>query len=204
MKTLETINASEATALTIAKATKNIHSSNDLTLSANLCLSNLEKAIRHQEQKTNEINNNTNKKPKYQKNSTGSHPQEPMACPTQRAPRQTQKRNNIQIVNLMLDKTGDNLTNANPTQQPYSKQCTKSQKWQRKTHNPFNTPKKLIKWKEAEVKDFNPNSPANTFPTHNGTPSSQSMRIQDTGTPPFYPFSTIQPVPYSMTGTSSI
>jgi hypothetical protein len=91
MKTLETINASEATALTIAKATKNIHSSNDLTLSANLCLSNLEKAIRHQEQKTNEINNNTNKKPKYQKNSTRSHPQEPMACPTQRAPQQSQK-----------------------------------------------------------------------------------------------------------------
>jgi len=196
MKTLETTNASEATALAIAKATENIQSSNNLTLGANLRLSNLEKAIRRQEQRTNELNNNINKKSKYQKNPTGSHPQEPMASPIQKVPQQSQKRNNTQLIDLTSDMTGDNITNANPSRQSYSKQRTKNQKRQRKTHNPYHTPKKLIKWKEAEIKDFNPNSPANTLPTHSGTQLSQSMVIRGTGTSPFYPFSTIQPASF--------
>jgi hypothetical protein len=55
MQSHATINATTATAMAIAKATNNMEYNHSLNMSANLCISNVEKTLIRQEQKTNEI-----------------------------------------------------------------------------------------------------------------------------------------------------
>jgi hypothetical protein len=73
MQSLETINATSATALAIAKATEHDALANSQQLSSNLRISNLEKITKKQEQKTNELCKELKTK-RTQKNLKESHP----------------------------------------------------------------------------------------------------------------------------------
>jgi hypothetical protein len=57
MKAMKTINATESTALAIAKAAENANANQLAMLESNLRISNLENSARKQEQKSNEIIN---------------------------------------------------------------------------------------------------------------------------------------------------
>jgi hypothetical protein len=102
MTALETANASESTALALAKATENIAATNTATINTNLRLLNLEKALKRQEQRTNEITN-TNRKAKAQKNFSGSQFSEPLASPVKQALKQQKRR----IVDLTQSDSND-------------------------------------------------------------------------------------------------
>jgi hypothetical protein len=102
MTALETANASEATALALAKATENIAATDTAAINTNLRLLNLEKALKYQEQRTNEVANN-NRKAKAQKNLSRSQTSEPLASPEQQALKQQKRR----IVDLMQSDSND-------------------------------------------------------------------------------------------------
>jgi hypothetical protein len=102
MTALETANASESTALALAKATENIAATNTATIDTNLRLLNLEKALKRQEQRTNEITN-TNRKVKAQKILSGSQTSEPLASPVKQALKQQKRR----IVDLTQSDSND-------------------------------------------------------------------------------------------------
>jgi hypothetical protein len=107
MTALESANASELTAIAIAKATEKIDNDHSLNVNTSLRLSNLEKAVRRQEQKSNETRN-SNKRAKTQKNSRGGYTLEQIATPDRSAP----LLNKTPIVDLTLtqDKPGTENT----------------------------------------------------------------------------------------------
>jgi hypothetical protein len=78
---------------------------NETNLSTNLRLINLEKGLRRQEHKTNEIQN-INKKLKSRKNSTGSQPPEQLTSPDHHAP----KKQKSKIVDLTKESPTDGHT----------------------------------------------------------------------------------------------
>jgi hypothetical protein len=76
MKSLATVDATDATAAAINRATEILNTSQNLHLNTNLRLTTLEKTLKRQEQHHNEAYNKLIK-PKIQKNYTGSHATEP-------------------------------------------------------------------------------------------------------------------------------
>jgi predicted phage-related endonuclease len=107
MKALETLNATEATVLAIAKATENAEASQLSTSEANLRIQNLERNVRKQEHKTNELSNQL--KHNLQKNSKGSHVKESMTSPTQLTPPLNKHRNKTKrpLIDLTLEKSDE-------------------------------------------------------------------------------------------------
>ncbi len=107
MKAMDTLSATEATALAITKATENVEMSQLTTSEANLRIENLERSSRRQEQKANEIINQLKTK-QSQKNFKGSHQKEPMTSPpTASVPALTKIINNKKrhVVDLTLEET---------------------------------------------------------------------------------------------------
>jgi hypothetical protein len=102
MKTLESLNATEATALAIAKATENAEAFQLSTSEANLRIQNLERNARKQEHKTNELSNQL--KHNQQKNSKGSHVKESMTSPSQLTPTLNKHKNKTKrpLIDLTL------------------------------------------------------------------------------------------------------
>jgi hypothetical protein len=182
MRMLETINASEATALALTKATELINNDKALSLNTNLRLSNLEKSMRRQEQKYFELHNK-NKNNKSQKNSSGSHLREPMASPDIQAP---QKRK-YQVVDLTLEPSGESPTrnHGNKTYQ-YSQLKQRNTKQQKRTRTQQENTKKSIQWKDAEIQDFNPKSPANLVLTPHGNHFPTPTRAPEMGSSPLF------------------
>jgi hypothetical protein len=198
MKSLATIEATDATAAAINRATEKINIARNLNLNTNLRLTTLEKTLKRQEQRFNESVNNS-KKRKTQKNSTGSHTTEPMASPDKMA---LQKK-----PTTVLDLTGDKPTEKSiqRKQDSSSHRNNLTKRQHQKNYTPEATTKKSIQWREGEVKNFNPNSPvaptsqplthhAYTIPIGNPmnmplfhlTHQAPTTHLQSTFTPPMY------------------
>ncbi len=79
LKSLQTINASAATALAITEAIKSFNHQQSLDIKTNLCISNLERDLSKQEHKSNNIINLLKKSP--QKNYQGSYSVESVTSP---------------------------------------------------------------------------------------------------------------------------
>jgi len=159
MKALKTINATEATALAIAKAAENAKTSQLTTLESNLRLSNLERSAHKQEQKSNEIINQI-KRNQLQKNLSGSHAKESLASPERQTPSLTKTKNKRQLVDLT---TEDEENTTTEERQAHLKRKKLKQTKAQPKGPPLRIPQKTktVQWKETEeVKHFHPNQPA--------------------------------------------
>jgi hypothetical protein len=152
LQSLATINATDATANAINRATENLNVSNQLNLNTNLRISTVEKTLKRHEQRFNESTNSL-KKQKKQKNFPGSHNTEPMASPVKAALKRK--------TTMVLDLTGDKPTEK-PTQVKQilpGRRTNQTKRTRPKTHT-SDSLKKSIQWREDEIKNFNPSSPA--------------------------------------------
>jgi hypothetical protein len=162
MKAIETLNATEATVLAIAKATENTEISQLSTAEANLRINNLERSARKQEHKTNELSNQLKHK-HQQKNYKGSHVKESMTSPTHQTP--TTGKNVFQTKRQLVDLTLED--NEDLTTQTRHKRQKQSQGTFAKTKARHTRPK-AVQWKdEQDLKIFNPHhqtaNPPSTF-----------------------------------------
>jgi len=174
----ETISASEATALALTKATEQDKIINETNLNTNLRLINLEKGLRRQEHKTNEIQN-LNKKLKSRKNSNGSQPQEQLTSPDHHAPKKQKSK--------IVDLTKESPTNGSSYLQ-LSSPPTRNQRFPQKTRPPKGNMKKSIKWKASEIRSFHPDTPTTHSFLQNPYHTSQNQNIQNFhGTRTSYP-----------------
>jgi hypothetical protein len=154
MKSKEIINASTATAEAITKATETINYNKILSANANLRISNLEKSIQKQEQKSNTIINQLKSK-KHQKNLQGSHFTESVASPSKLT--LTKKRTMVDLTLEDQESAEEQTTNMN-LKMSSTPAFNKKQK-QYKTKNLRTPTRKAVQWKEGEVKNFHPNYP---------------------------------------------
>jgi hypothetical protein len=193
---IESTNASELTAMAIAKASNKITNDDSLNINANLRLNNLEKAVRRQEQQSNEIRN-FNKRNKTQKNSVGSHPLEQLASPNRSAPPPSK----TVIVDLTRtnDKSERESTHGykgkrhNPATQIKN---IKNIKRQRKSHHTPDPLRRRVQWKTSEMKNFNPNAPvASTLQPQDFQANSTNVS-QTSGS--FQPYQFVMPQPISL------
>jgi hypothetical protein len=120
MKALKTVNATESTALAIAKAAENANASYLATLETHLRISNQESSARKQEQKSNEIINHL-KRNLLQKNLPGSHAKDSMASPERQNPsriKNIKNRTKHQLVDVTVEEedkpnTGERTAHSN-------------------------------------------------------------------------------------------
>ena len=105
MAALETTNATKATAQAIQNAFSNINDTEKLNANSNLRLANLEKNLKRQEQKTNEISNTLRNKNKnqQQKNYKGSRHLESATSPSDMTPKNLKATTAHHIVDLTED-----------------------------------------------------------------------------------------------------
>jgi len=131
MKEMDTLSATEATALALTTATENAEISQLTNAEANLRIDNLERASRKQEQTTNELAKQL--KPKHsQKNFIGSHSKEQMTSPTPSAPSHsnTNTSKKHQFVDLTLEENNNqniNITPKNYTNKSKTKETQKTE-----------------------------------------------------------------------------
>jgi hypothetical protein len=152
MKSAATNAATEATAFAIAKATSNIQIEQDISLSTSLRLSNLEKSLKRQEQKTNEVYNNA-KRSKNQKNKDGSQLLESLTSPPPPTPThyktQAKAKHTQKVVDLTKDASED--LKGNTFQHNKKERAKRTRKDQTS---------KTVKWKREEITKYNPEAPA--------------------------------------------
>jgi len=162
----EAINASAATALAITKATEVAESMNSRNLQHTLRISNLERALKRQEQKTNEVANTLKSKAKNSrelpKNFNGGRMTEPATSKElQTPPQYSHQRAKQQMVDLTEEDEEENtmLTTGEtmPKNHIHNRHTKKYNGKKRRTPS--------IHWREAEVKNFDPDSPATPMPT---------------------------------------
>jgi hypothetical protein len=147
MNAVETISASAVTALAISKATKSGNDANAQNLQTTLRLSNLEKALKKQEQKTNEVSNAIKSKTKCsQKSFHGGHIKEPATFMEQQAPIQHMKQTTKQqMVDFTTEAEEDEVEHL-PKGTMQRKPPTYRQRQQRKKRRT-----QLIHWKRASL-----------------------------------------------------
>jgi hypothetical protein len=157
MQSLETINATSATALAIAKATEHEALTNSQQLSSNLRISNLEKITKKHEQKTNELYKELKTK-RTQKNLKGSHPTGSVASPETL----TLNKNKTKAKQRVIDLSSDDPDKA-PIQNidltispPHLKRAAKKPRRGKHTQS---QDKKTVQWKAAESRTYNPAHP---------------------------------------------
>jgi len=164
MKTLKTNEATKATASAITKAVENVAKTNTTNLQNALRLSNLERTVRKNEQKSNEFFKKTLNSRRNQKNSLGSHTQEHMASPHQQAPNNKNLKRKQKLVDLTLeDDSEENSDHGTSKHNHY----TRNPIIRKKTRN-FSPPhQKTVQWSGTKIKSFNPNQPVSSnFNTH--------------------------------------
>jgi len=164
----ETISASEATALALTKATEQAKLLNETNLNTNLRLINLEKGLRRQEHKTNEIQNQ-NKKSKSRKNFSGSQQPEQLTSPDHHAP----KKQKSKVVDLTKESPMDGNSYLQLSSPP-----TRNQRISQKTRPPKGNLKKSIKWKASEIRSFHPDTPTTHSFLQNPYHTSQNQNNQ--------------------------
>jgi hypothetical protein len=194
LKSLQTINASAATALAISKATENFNHQQSLDIKTNLRISNLERDFSKQEHKSNTIINLLKKS--SQKNYQGSYFVEPVTSPEKQAlskQHQNQKMSKKlkrNFIDLTAEETKKEL-NSEKTH-PTSIQPTKrAKKNQRKSLGPVKnqqtSKKKSIQWKDTKtIQQFHPQYPVtSSFIQH--APTNPFTVQNDATKPPFFP-----------------
>jgi hypothetical protein len=151
---------------------KEFNNTNQLNLNTNLRVSNLENSLKRYEQKQNELYNKV-KRQKLQKNFTGSHSNEPMVSPEQTAHRKQ--------TTPILDLTGEKPVEASiPKWKVTPSRQHRNTKLQRRNTHTQDFTRKAVQWREAEVRNYNPDTPAiptnpvTTWQTHN-TPTANPM-----------------------------
>ncbi len=115
MKSIQTINATEATAQAIAGATESIDLTKSRDLNANLRLKNLEKQVRKQDQRINEKFKNLQANKTEEKNFSGSYTEGSVASPAQQTlPHHKNKKQKGQtkIIDLSNEDTDNNNYNS--------------------------------------------------------------------------------------------
>jgi len=193
MKSLDTLAVTTATASALSKATESFNNAHTTEAKTNLRISNIEKAIRRQENTTNEIANKIKRTP--QKNYSGSHNSELMASPVEQALKLNRKRQNQKLVDLTLDASQESEEEDNTSFQKTLKKESQIKKQKKRKLSP---PRKKVQWGEVETRNFNKgqatlsfSSPRFPHHTHfSTTPVSQ---------PPFFtpaPPPTFLPSPY--------
>jgi hypothetical protein len=200
MIALETINATKATSEAITRATM-LHNENIVQNEyTNIRITNLEKSFRRQEHKTNELANilspnpkhkgqQLNKNKKQQKNYSGSQPAESLDS----LPTKSLEHSNHLMSQGLVDLTSDdepyshtNYKHMQKSLSPPQHHPKREQKRQRRQQSLLTPNEKSIQWKNAEIKQYNPQLPA-AMPA----PSHYSHPIATTGShPPFF-----QPAP---------
>jgi len=189
MKALKTVNATESTALAIAKATENAKTSHLAMLDSNLRISNLENSARKQEQKPNEIINHL-KCNRLQKNLSGSHAKESMASTERQTPSHAKNKTKHQLVYLTVEEDDRSFTEECSAHSNRKK--LKHANGQTKGH-PHRPPqkRKSVQWKEKEeVKHFHPSQPATNPGNQQGLQNPFTMLDHPIQSPPLF-----QPAP---------
>jgi hypothetical protein len=164
MASLETSSASAATAQAISNATAKITNTQEQNLQTALRLSNLEKALKRQEQKTNEVVNNLqtkNKNTPFQKNYTGSRLKESTTSPFKQTPRKDQLNLTSQLIDLTTNNEEQEMENSYPdTQANYLHPHNKTpQKWHLNAREMQPQKGRKLQWKQSEIIKYNPNNP---------------------------------------------
>jgi hypothetical protein len=170
MTAIATHNATESTALAIARATETFQESQTTNAQATLRLTNLEKSIRRQEQKTNEVTNIIKHQNKTSsKNSIGSQTQGSLASPVTKT---LHKKINLPHKQRMVD-----LTEEEDEMETYTDFTPRANKRKRRNEDaPLTFPitesqkegsTKMVQWKDTqEIRQFNPNQPTASQMTH--------------------------------------
>jgi len=168
MRSSETKDITASTALAIDKAAENVAKAQLTNLKTNLRLSNLEKAVRTQENRSGEIINQmkSNAK-KTQKNYTGSRSQGPAAslphtsALTQNKQRYTQyKHNNATEHNSSKQPPQETETRPGNKRKRREQENYKKDLLLQNSQSP--PPKKTIQWSESETRSFNPSRPVSS------------------------------------------
>jgi hypothetical protein len=156
----ETISATKATAMAIAKATEDLTNQSSQDEYKDLRITNLEKNFKKYEQKTNEIANKlkTTHKIKGQKNYNGDHPAESMdiSPPSTLPPHKYQKL--VDLTNDHDEEMHLTATDSLNIPQPIPRKGNQK-RHQKQAHSPP-IKRRSIQWKNAEVKQYNPEFPA--------------------------------------------
>jgi len=205
MVSIDTVNATAATASAINKAAELHNESLSQNLHTNLRLTNLEKSLRRQEQKTNEMNNTLqkNKNKNNQKNALGSHIAEYLTSPLKATlhKRQSNQRYPQDMVDLTNDTEDLPQDDGKEEFIHHSKYPQKNRKRSHTNHSSYNPspPKKTkgIQWKNAEVMQYFPHQPSSTLilaPTRENPVMQQTpLQSQYANQPILNPF--FQPAP---------
>jgi len=150
MKSLETLAVTTATASALSKATESINNAHTTEAKTNLRISNIEKAMRRQENTTNEIVNKIKRTP--QKNYSGSHNSEHMSSPVELALKLNRKRQNQTLVDLTLDASQESEEEKTTSFQKTLKKESPIKKQKKRKLSP---PRKKVQWGDVEVQNFN-------------------------------------------------
>ncbi len=203
MSSLQMINATEATAHAIAKATENINITNTKDLTSNLRLSNLEKQVRKQDQKLNE----QSKMLHQQKNLHRSHSTGSVASPDhlqtrkfQNNQKNKQKKKIQQVIDLLNEETEEVRNHLNPQAKtlPMQNQHTLKRQQKQGDYTQHSSKKgKTVHWKNEKA-----NTTEQQYPNTNTTFSVNPQHLHTTllqnsfhGSPPiFQP----EPSPFSL------
>jgi tellurite resistance protein len=149
MKSKEITNATAATSFAIAKATDNINIENTQHLTSILRISNLEKSVKNQEQKSNQIINALKAK-RSQKNLTGSYKTGSVTSPDTQTPSRKTSGHKQKIIDLStedtdsLDKTYQSSHNQGLTYNHPTKKV-------RKNNTQPNNKEKKVQWLEPNM-----------------------------------------------------
>jgi len=149
MKSLDTLAVTTATASALSKATESINNAHTTEAKANLRISNIEKAIRRQENTTNEIVNKIKRTP--QKNYSGSHNSEHMASPVELALKLNKKRQNQKLVDLTLDASQESKEEKTTS---FQKNLRKENLTKKQKKRKLSPPQKKVQWGDVEVQNF--------------------------------------------------
>jgi len=161
MKSLQTNETTTSTASAINRAIENLKKSNSTDLKTALRLSNLERTVRKNEQKSNEFLKKISIANKVQKNSQGSHTLEHMASPHRQAPPKKGLKRKQKLVDLTLEDDSEESTDHGMKYNHFH--MARNSETKKKLRNTFPPPpKKTIQWSGTETRSFNPNQPVNT------------------------------------------
>jgi hypothetical protein len=195
MRASETKDITASRALAIDKAAENVAKAQLTNLKTYLYLSNLEKAVRRQDNRSGEIINQMKSTfKKTQKNYTGSRSQGPAASlPHTSALTQNKQRYAQYKHNNATEHNSSNQPSQETETRPGNKCKRRDQDNYKKDsllQNSQSPPaKKAIQWSESETRSFNPARPVNSSLTTTTFATSPLFTQGTTWNPPHYPTS---------------
>jgi hypothetical protein len=169
MQSLQTINATSATAFAIDKATEHEALANSQQLSSILRISNLEKIAKKQEQKTNELRKELKTK-RTQKNLKESHPIGSVASPEISTLNKNKTKAKQRVIDLSSDDPDETpIQSTDLTVSPLH--LKRTAKKPRRGKYAQSQDKKTVQWKADESRTYNPAHPV----SHHFNPPQTSL-----------------------------